>query len=202
MNQQTRIPALDLMPGFDDPPRDAQRVYRRILKAMSRPGQIVALDRLPEAPFSRAAAAIALTLFDLDTPIWLSPELRQAAGAYLSFHTGAPLAQSVAAASFVLTDGGNLPDLAEVAIGDPEYPERAATVVIQVERLQHAPGRRLRGPGIVGHVDVRIDGLAEDFWTAFEANHRKFPLGFDVLLVAGESVLALPRTVAIERTGD
>jgi alpha-D-ribose 1-methylphosphonate 5-triphosphate synthase subunit PhnH len=205
MNQQTRIPALDLTPGFDDPQRDAQRVFRQILEAMSHPGQIVQLDRMPEAPpsLSKAAAAIALTLFDLDTPVWLSPELRQAIGPYIAFHTGAALTHAVASAGFLMVANGRaLPDLAEVAIGDPEYPERAATIIIQVQSLQLAPGCRLRGPGILGHIDVCVEGLAEEFWTAFAANHRKFPLGFDVLLVAGEQVLGLPRSVAIDGKED
>jgi alpha-D-ribose 1-methylphosphonate 5-triphosphate synthase subunit PhnH len=203
MNQQTRISARALALGFNDPPMDAQRIFRQILQAMARPGQIVPLDRLPDAPapMSGGTAAVALSLFDLDTPLWLSDELRKNAGAYLAFHTGAPLTENIADASFLLlADGHALPDLSEVAIGDAEYPERAATIIIQVDRLQIAPGRRLRGPGILGHVDIRVDGLAEEFWAAFEASHRLFPLGFDVILVAGESILALPRTVSIGRT--
>jgi alpha-D-ribose 1-methylphosphonate 5-triphosphate synthase subunit PhnH len=193
MNQQTKIALHNLAPGFHDPQLDAQRVFRQLMQAMSRPGQIVPIDRLPEAPkpLSAAAAALALTLFDLDTPIWLSEALREAAGDYLGFHTGAPLTADLAAASFVLVaDGRTLPDL--------EYPEQAATVIVQVERLQIAAGRRLRGPGILGHVDICVDGLAPAFWDAMQANQKRFPLGFDAVLVAGNSVLGLPRSVLIE----
>ncbi len=168
---------------------------------MSRPGQIVPLDRLPDAPkpLSAAAAALALTLFDLDTPIWLSPDLRDAAGDYLAFHTGAPLAAEIGAADFVLVaDGDRLPDLSEVALGDPEYPELSATVIVQVDRLRIAPGRRLRGPGILGHFDISVDGLAEEFWVSLQANQRRFPLGFDAVLVAGDLVLGLPRTIILD----
>ena len=203
MNQQTRIPAHGLAPGFDDPQMDAQRVFRQILQAMARPGQIVPLDRLPEAPapLSGAAAALALTLLDLETPVWLSEELDDAVVRYLAFHTGAPMVSEIGAASFVLVaEGRVLPDLGKVALGDAEYPDRAATLIIQVERLQVAPGLRLRGPGILGHVDIAVEGLAEEFWSAFEANHRRFPLGFDTLLVAGQSILGLPRSVVLDRT--
>jgi alpha-D-ribose 1-methylphosphonate 5-triphosphate synthase subunit PhnH len=204
MNQQIRVAAPALLPGFADPQQDAQRVFRRVLKAMSRPGQIIALDRLPDAPapLSGGAAAIALTLFDLDTPVWLSPELRQASAAYISFHTGAPLTSAIGSASFVLASGGSLPALEEMGVGDLEYPERAATLILQVDQVRHGPGRRLRGPGVVDHVDISVDGLAEEFWAAFHANHHKFPLGFDVLLVAGESILGLPRTIAVGRMED
>ena len=201
MNQQTRIALQNLAPGFNDPQLDSQRVFRQLLQAMSRPGQIVPLDRLPDAPrpLSAAAAALALTLLDLDTPIWLSPDLRDAAGDYLAFHTGAPLAADIGAAAFVLVaDGKTLPDLSKVALGDPEYPELSATVMVQVERLRIAPGRRLRGPGILGHVDISVDGLADEFWASLRANQKRFPLGFDSVLVAGDSVLGLPRTVILD----
>jgi alpha-D-ribose 1-methylphosphonate 5-triphosphate synthase subunit PhnH len=205
MNTQTKIALQNLAPGFNDPQLDAQRVFRQLLQAMSRPGQIVPIDRLPEAPqpLSGGTAALALSLFELDTPIWLSDDLRPAAGDYLAFHTGAPLTTEIGAAGFVLVaDGNNLPDLAQVALGDPEYPERAATVIVQVDRLQVAAGYRLRGPGILGHVDISVDGLAAEFWSAFQVNQKRFPLGFDAVLVAGDMVLGLPRTVAVERMED
>lgn len=201
MNQQTRIALQNLAPGFNDPQLDSQRVFRQLLQAMGRPGQIMPIDRLPEAPqpLSGAAAALALTLFDLDTPVWLSQELHGTAGDYLTFHTGAPLAMEIGAASFVLVaDGSALPDLSRVALGDAEYPEQSATLIVQVGSLRVAPGRRLRGPGILGHVDISVEELAEEFWQALQANQKLFPLGFDAVLVAGDTVLGLPRTVILE----
>ena len=108
MNQQTKISLQHLAPGFHDPQLDAQRVFRQLLQAMARPGQIVPIDRLPEAPkpLSGGAAALALTLFDLDTPIWLDEALRATAGDYLAFHTGAPVTADVGEAAFVLVADG------------------------------------------------------------------------------------------------
>lgn len=201
MNQQTKISLQNLAPGFSDPQLDAQRVFRQLLQAMARPGQIVPIDRLPEAPkpLSGGAAALALTLFDLDTPIWLDEALRDAAGDYFAFHTGALVTTEIGEAAFVLVaDGTDLPDLSTVALGDPEYPERAATVIVQVERLRIEAGYRLRGPGVLGHVDINVDGLAPEFWSAVRANQKRFPLGFDAMLVAGDMVLGLPRTVTLD----
>lgn len=201
MNHQTKISLQHLAPGFHDPQLDAQRVFRQLLQAMARPGQIVPIDRLPEAPkpLSGAAAALALTLFDLDTPIWLDEALRRAAGDYLAFHTGAPVTADIGEAAFVLvTDGKHLPDLSKIALGDAEYPERAATIIVQVEQMRIEDGHRLRGPGILGHVDISVDGLAPEFWTELRKNHKRFPLGFDAVLVAGDMVLALPRTVVLD----
>jgi alpha-D-ribose 1-methylphosphonate 5-triphosphate synthase subunit PhnH len=201
MNQQNKISLQRLAPGFHDPQLDAQRVFRQLLQAMARPGQIVPIDRLPEAPkpLSGGAAALALTLFDLDTPIWLDEALRASAGDYLAFHTGAPVKAEIGEAAFVLVaDGLQLPDLSKIALGDAEYPERAATVIVQVEKLRVETDYRLRGPGILGHVDISVDGLALEFWSALRANQKRFPLGFDTMLVAGDTVLGLPRTVVVD----
>jgi alpha-D-ribose 1-methylphosphonate 5-triphosphate synthase subunit PhnH len=205
MNQHPRVALRSLAPGFNDPQRDAQRVFRQLLQAMARPGQIVQIDRLPEAPkpLGSAAAALALTLFDLDTPIWLDPALRKPAADYLAFHTGASMTEDIGAAAFVLlANGRELPDLTEVALGDPEYPERAATVIVQVDRLRSDAGHRLRGPGVLGHVDIAVDGLAPEFWTEVRKNRKRFPLGFDSVLVAGDRVLAVPRTVVLDALED
>lgn len=201
MNQQTRISLQALAPGFNDPQLDAQRVFRQLLQAMARPGQIVPIDRLPEAPkpLCGGAAALALTLFDLDTPIWLDEALRATAADYLAFHTGAPVTADIGEAAFVVVaDGNRLPDLTRLALGDAEYPERAATIIVQVEKMRIEAGRRLRGPGILGHVDINVAGLAPEFWTQLRANQKRFPLGFDAVLVAGDMVLALPRTVTLD----
>jgi alpha-D-ribose 1-methylphosphonate 5-triphosphate synthase subunit PhnH len=201
MNQQTRVSLQNLEPGFQDPQLDAQRVFRQLLQAMARPGQIVPIDRLPEAPkpLGACTAALALTLFDLDTPVWLDDALRATAGDYLTFHTGAPVTAALNEAAFVLvSDGRHLPDLGRIALGDAEYPERAATIIVQVAALRLETGHRLHGPGILGHVDVNVDGLAPEFWTALRKNQKRFPLGFDAVLVAGDMVLALPRTVTLD----
>jgi alpha-D-ribose 1-methylphosphonate 5-triphosphate synthase subunit PhnH len=200
MNRPTDIALQDLAPGFQDPPLDSQRVFRAVLQAMARPGQIQLLDRLPEGPMPLrpATAALALALLDLETPVWLSEDLRGAAAHYLAFHTGAPQVDAIADARFIVIGHGEaLPDLAALDLGDAEYPERAASLVIQVERLAPERGRRLRGPGIAGQIDVAVEGLAESFWDAFALNRKRFPLGFDTFLVAGDAVLGLPRSTIL-----
>jgi len=172
-----------------------------VLQAMARPGQIQAIDRLPEAPRPLAAAtgALALTLFDLDTPIWLSSDLSGPAAQYLAFHTGAPRVDAVGDARFLVIGAGHdLPDLSTIDLGDAEYPERAATLIIQVEGLASGSRKRLRGPGIAGHIDIAVTGLAESFWDAFALNRKRFPLGFDAFLVSGSAVLGLPRSTILD----
>src|SRR5262245_41463686 len=79
-----------MQPGFTDPVRDAQRSYRTLLDAMAHPAAIVTMhNELPTAaPLGPVATAIALTLCDADTPVWLDEAVMDAAG-YLAFHCGA-----------------------------------------------------------------------------------------------------------------
>ena len=81
-----------LAPGFADPVLASQAAFRAIMDAMASPGSIVAVDGLAHAPrpLGRAAAAVALTLLDYETPVWLDPLLAPSPDItdWLRFHTG------------------------------------------------------------------------------------------------------------------
>lgn len=66
--------AESLTGGFSQPVFEAQSVFRAVMDGMARPGthQTVAVSLHPPAPFGLAQAAIALTLCDADTRVWLS----------------------------------------------------------------------------------------------------------------------------------
>jgi alpha-D-ribose 1-methylphosphonate 5-triphosphate synthase subunit PhnH len=189
-----------LAPGFAEPVLDSQRTFRAVLEAMARPGTVCTLDRLPAAPapLGSAAAAVCLALVDLDTPLWLDPAAA-GASAYLRFHCGCPVVGAPGAAAFALIAGTDrLPPLDRFAAGSQEYPDRSATLVLQVAGLVQGEGRRLTGPGIDGEARLRVDGLDDAFWPAWAENRARFPLGFDAVLAAGDRLAALPRTVRID----
>lgn len=96
--------------GFADPPRDAQRCFRAVLAAFAEPGTIQPLGAVarPPSPLPAGLGAIALTLADHETPVWLAPAYCAAAG-WLTFHTGAPVSTDRAAARFAFLDGFRLP---------------------------------------------------------------------------------------------
>lgn len=69
-----------MQPEFQEPVRDAQAVFRAILRAFAYPAGPVPCPVLPASPhaaLSPALAAVCMTLMDQDTPLWLSPSLRQ-----------------------------------------------------------------------------------------------------------------------------
>src|SRR3954463_4018953 len=106
----------ELPPGFADKVLSAQSTFRSVMDAMAHPGsvaRIVAAAGTPP-PLMRGTAAIALTLFDHDTPIWLDPAMSasSAVAKWLKFHTSAPVVQDSSIAGFALIgDGGALPPL-------------------------------------------------------------------------------------------
>ncbi|MGY6635139.1 MAG: phosphonate C-P lyase system protein PhnH [Alkalilacustris sp.] len=179
--------------GFADPAVQAADAFRAVLQAMARPGRIVRVaGAAPPAPCSPAAGAVLLTLVDGDAPLHLArshddADLRD----WVRFHTGAALVQPGEAA-FALGDWTALGPLAVYSQGTPEYPDRSATLIVEVQSLE-ARGTRLTGPGIR---DVAALSLPEP--TAFAANAARFPLGIDFILTSGDRLAALPRSTRVE----
>ena len=181
------------------PALDAARDFRALLEAMARPGRVMdlAAGRAPPGPLSPAAAAAALTLSDADAPIWLPEALRGGdAEAFLRFSCSAAPAERPEDAAFALGRWRALASaLDRLPRGTAERPDRSATLIVEVDRLEAGRGVRLTGPGIDGETLLEA-GLAPDFWTARAAD--AFPLGLDALLCAGGRIAALPRTTRAE----
>lgn len=195
-----------IAPAFADPTRESQAVFRRIMDAMARPGTIQDLSFAPDAPdrLARAGAAVALTLFDFETPVWLDPTLRGgAAENWLRFHCGCPTITDPAQAAFALvTDLAQAPALADFDQGDAKYPDRSTTLVIQLPALTGGPEVVLAGPGIKGESSLALPGLPESFWDQVQTNHAQFQFGVDLIFVAGDRLTALPRSTRVTIKGD
>jgi alpha-D-ribose 1-methylphosphonate 5-triphosphate synthase subunit PhnH len=190
---QTLPRGTDLSGGFADPAREAARAFRAALDAMARPGTIhgVAGAQAP-APCSPAAAALLLTLCDDTTPLHLAPSHdTEALRAWIAFHTASPLVPAEAAL-FALGTWDALGPVDRFAIGTPAYPDRAATLIVEMAALS-PEGAVLRGPGIAETARLSLPETA-----AFQANRRHFPQGFDCFFTAGSALAALPRSTIVE----
>ncbi len=188
-----------LQPGFADPVAGAQSCFRAVLDAMARPGRIheVGADLTPPSPLAAATAAVLLTLLDYDTPVWLDPAAT-ASRAWIGFHCGAPIVPAIAACSFAVALA--LPDLATLPVGSHEAPESAATLIQQEKAFGSGRTYRLAGPGLRVPALLSVDGLPAGFASAWQENHALFPRGVDVVLCAGTSLAALPRSIALQET--
>jgi len=185
--------------GFADPALGAQATFRCLLEAIAHPGRIVRAPDglpLPPAPLLPPAYAAALTLLDFETPLWVDPSLA-APGVIesLRLQCGCPLAPP-AKAPFALLAGGGMP-LAAFDQGTPEYPDRSATLIWQVDQLSDDRGVRLTGPGIRVSTLLQVEGLPADFWPLWGMNHSQFPLGVDVVFVTTDQIAALPRSTEV-----
>lgn len=192
-------------PGFADPTRGSQSVFRAVMDAVARPGLIAELGFAPKAPapLARAAGAVALTLFDFETPVWIDPQLADGPVlSWLRFHCGCPITTDPMQAAFALvSDAATAPALSAFNPGDAKYPDRSTTVVIEVQSLEGGAPVRLTGPGIKGERIVSPAGLPEGFWAQLADNNAGFQFGVDVLLAAGDRLMALPRSVRVHIEG-
>ena len=193
--------------AFASPVFDAQAVFRALMEAMARPGTVqpvAASARAPE-PLAPAAAALALTLCDADTPVWLDAPLsaEAAVGRWLAFHTGAPVPADAGGAAFALiADAGALASLDRFAHGTQDYPDRSATLIVQAGSLTAGPALTLKGPGIEDSATIAPTGLPQRFADLWATNNALFPRGIDLVLAGPGAVAALPRTTRIVAKGD
>ncbi|MCK1544966.1 phosphonate C-P lyase system protein PhnH [Bradyrhizobium sp. 147] len=196
----------ELPPGFADRVLSAQSTFRSVMDAMARPGSVQRIVPTAGAPHTmmRGTAAIALTLFDHDTPLWLDARMAENSDVmkWLKFHTGAPVVQDTSIASFALiSDGAALPPLESFALGTNEYPDRSTTLILQVDSLGSGRSLELRGPGIDSATTLQASIKPFDLFERLRFNEALFPRGLDVVLVADDAVVAIPRTTRVANKG-
>ena len=196
----------ELPPGFSDKVLSAQATFRSVMNAMARPGTVQRIAASAGAPdgVMHGTAAIALMLFDHDTPIWLDAAMStHDVAKWLKFYTGAPITSDPAMAGFALIgDPKNLPVLDRFAFGSSEYPDRSTTLVLQIGSLSHGVAYELRGPGIDGSTLLTASIEPRDLFDRLAVNAALFPRGIDVVLVAGEEIVAIPRTTRLAHGKD
>lgn len=203
----------EMTPGFRDAVHGAQQSFRAVLDAMSRPGRVFTLPesaveglRPPAGaagrPMSTGAAALLLTLLDAETCVRLAGGLASdAAVAYLRFHTGVRTAAPAERADFTLARAHDVDTLlcARLDLGSDELPQRGATLLVEVDAMGGGSGTclGLRGPGIDGRQSLRVSGLSHEFWLWRQRLQTSLPRGFELLLIDGARIAAIPRSSRI-----
>jgi alpha-D-ribose 1-methylphosphonate 5-triphosphate synthase subunit PhnH len=202
-------------------------VFRSLLAALSRPGNILALPE-PDAlsgipngdnlsgdidvnggdPYNRYALGVLATLLDPETTFvlgvatgWLEQET--SLSRWLQRFTGARMVPAVRANFALCLDGESGARLADLPQGRDAEPEDSATALISVSHISAHPRDgatvlELRGPGIRESATLAISGLPEATLEAIDATRRVYPLGIDVFLIDAEGRSAgLPRTTRV-----
>jgi alpha-D-ribose 1-methylphosphonate 5-triphosphate synthase subunit PhnH len=188
--------------AFRDPVLAAQATFRAVLDATARPGTLAPLNQLLDAPppLCAGAAAIALTLCDHDTPVWLDDVLRGSPPvlAWLRFHTAARIIDDPASAAFAFVGAPRtLLRFDRFSLGTTEYPDRSTTIVLQVDSLREGPSLVLAGPGIRDRQRIQAAPLPPDIAARLATNRALFPRGVDLLLATRTEIMALPRSVRV-----
>ncbi len=199
------VTVAEMPAGFADKVLSAQSTFRSVMDAMAHPGSVQRIRSASgtPAPMMRGTAAIALTLFDHDTPVWLDEAMSATTDVakWLKFHTSAPVIADMSACSFaVIGEVRALAPLDRFALGNNEYPDRSTTLIVQVDSLTSGPAYRLTGPGIDG-VAVLQATIRQDLFERLAVNAILFPRGIDVVLVHDDAVVAIPRTTRLAAHG-
>ncbi|WP_343465090.1 phosphonate C-P lyase system protein PhnH [Pantoea sp.] len=189
---------MTLLASFTHPVADAQRAFRRILKAMSEPGVVVSLPLAQGwGALSPAATAVLLTLVDQESALWLDPHLdSEILRSNLRFHTGVALVEA-RTAPFALAHAATDPDPAHFAAGDNLAPEKSTTLIVEVAALSGGLTLRLSGPGLREPRAIAPQLPAAILRYLRERPHP-FPQGVDLIFTCGEAMMALPRTTDVE----
>jgi len=186
----------ELPAGFADKVLSAQSTFRSVMDAMARPGSVQRIAAAAGVPAAmmRGTAAIALTLFDHDTPLWLDPSMSATSDVtkWLKFHTGAPVIADSSICSFALIgDARSLPSLDRFAFGSNEYPT-LDDAGASGRKPDARPKHRIARPGIDGVAVLRAAIQPADLFERLKINQTLFPRGIDVVLVADDTIVAIP----------
>lgn len=163
--------------------------FTSMMWAMSYPGRP---QRLPCGGLE-AFALLGETLLDLETGFF-TPDAEL--GALLAHTGGRALPPGRAPYQlYPRLDAAGLAALRAAPQGTHLDPDLGATLILGCA-LGEGRSLTLAGPGIAGTLAVRVGGLPDELWELRRA--AAYPMGWDLLLVAGDQLLGLPRTTAVE----
>lgn len=181
---------------------DAQIHFRTILDCMSRPGKVNHIGEIKiqtPAEWHPASALVAFALLNRDVTFYANNN-SQIIAEYLTVNTSAnPTA--VNKADFVFINGlDNGEVLLNTNIGVLEYPEKSATVIIDVENIYDVPKDQtheiiLQGPGVETEKRVYVRNISSSILEALKEQNSEYPLGVDVILTDREgNIMCIPRS--------
>lgn len=174
-------------------PEIQQRIFRNLLEAFARPGQV--RDLTPWLGETNALQAVLATLMDGDVTL-ADPHglLTRRDWSLLQARRSVP-----EEARYIVADGGCTPDF-DPNLGTLESPEFGATLLLKVKAVDSGPELSLTGPGIKNRVSLCCLGLNPGWLDKRARWTSHFPLGVDMLIADHARIVALPRTTQIMGT--
>ncbi|CAB1077425.1 hypothetical protein D1AOALGA4SA_5214 [Olavius algarvensis Delta 1 endosymbiont] len=182
---------------FDDFIPGSQETFQAIFAAMEHPGQLVTIPHNPAAPdiLNWASAATCLTLLARETPVWIDIDQQNSAVSWLQNRCQSSVVTEPCMANFaIVTRPDNMPDLEYFRVGTYDYPEKATTVLIQVEDILPDIAYSATGIGFDQRPQLELKGLSERFWHQWRRLSGRHPLGIDVFITCEDVLTALPKS--------
>lgn len=173
-------------------PLAQQATFRHLLEAFSYPGRVASLGTAPGDTLTMLLATLVDAGVTLADPLnQVSADDRRRIDAQLVVPDRA---------RFVVSQGAHVPDY-QPELGTLESPEQGATVIVCIKSLDEGTRLDLTGPGIDGETTLHVAGMAPGWWIQRSRWNASFPMGVDLILVAGRRLVALPRTTRIQIKG-
>lgn len=171
-------------------PENQQKMYRRLLDAMSYPGRVFDLrDMLGE---SDAELGILACLVD-DEVTYADPDGRLDAAARRMLN--APMAPPEEAGYVLHAAALPPPPNYTPCLGDLYRPDASATLILSGAEVGNGPlTLHLEGPGVERDERLALAGFDVHWFAARERWVANFPQGVDIFLCDRTRVAALPRT--------
>ncbi|WP_080844161.1 phosphonate C-P lyase system protein PhnH [Cytobacillus gottheilii] len=184
---------------------DVQSVYRKLVDAISRPGELASLQRecllvKGENYLSdhQSVLLLALTMLDQEVTFKVLSEKEEIISKVIYQLTNAKPAQlEQADYIFVLHDAeaGALEQAIHMAKEGTLYnPHLSASIIAETKSVSSGEEFLLKGPGIPESIVIATD-LPRGWAKKRAAKNKEYPLGIDLFLIdADQQLLAIPRT--------
>ncbi|UOQ94695.1 phosphonate C-P lyase system protein PhnH [Halobacillus shinanisalinarum] len=193
-----------------DQVHDLQKVYRKLLESMSRPGKISSLQEdLVDGDYKLscydATLLSALTLLDGEVTFHIISENDQDLAVKISEYTLARCCP-VHEADYVIvlrdaSESEMIRAMENCKNGSLIDPQSSATWIIESAPLSNNGSITCTGPGIkdLSQLDV---SFSSSFWQARHERTKEYPLGVDVIFTDEYSqIVCIPRTTSVTNAG-
>ena len=191
---------------------DSQKVFEKIMFAMSFPGKIFELPGIKltsDLPESNSLLLCALTLLDIETNFNVNSNNEKKTNSiknYLGINTNSKF-ENLENADFIFTldELGN--DFNKIKRGTYANPHKSSTVFYLVEEMNDHPSSHgtcigLTGPGIKEENIISVNKVHVEEIKNWTDNCKDYPLGADILLVTHDGrICGIPRTSKVSLRG-
>ncbi|MDO4198905.1 MAG: phosphonate C-P lyase system protein PhnH [Erysipelotrichaceae bacterium] len=177
---------------------DGQKVYRKLLEALSNPGRKVSLKD-EASKFDNTSVRLAMAMTLLDNEVTFYTDGNEALRNEVELLTNAKHA-ALSSADFIFVK--NEYELEEAfnsaKTGTLEDPQKSATLIISCEGLNNEK-TYLKGPGIKDVQEFDLPSIVKKAVKRYTSLNIEYPMGMDMFFITDNyEVIGIPRLIRTE----